>query len=359
MENIMFVAISENMADMARRVSGEMGLNIPIIVSEMEEVEDLVRRSPDIEVFISRGETARLLQRFSNKPVVYITCSTTDILEPVQRLTSSGIDRIAVIGSPFLVGEGSYDYKIGNTEIYMRSYELEELDYLASYLQEKGIHWVVSGAIDLKVTEKYNLKVEPLNTKLPSIKRALLEAVKIGKAQKDERLREREKAEEIGDYAAKLYVAIEQSAAAVEELASSSEELAAASQEAANVATKAFEDVNNISEILQIIQRVAKQINLLGLNAAIEASRAGENGRGFSVVATEVRKLAKESNMSASKIDNMLNQFRSSVETVLQNIEQSNTISQEQAKSNQNIAYMLDNLRDVGRKLMDMSERKS
>lgn len=358
MENIMFVAVSQKMSDMATKVNAEMDLNIPIVVSDMEEIESLVKSNPNVEVFISRGETARLLQRFSNKPVAYITCSINDIFEPIQKLTASGIDKIAVIGSPFLIGEGSYDYKIGNARIYMCSYELEELDNLASRIQKQGIEWVISGSIDLKITEKYGLKVEPLNTKEPSIKRAIAEAVKIGKAQEEERLRERKKAEEIYQYAAKLYTAIEQSAAAVEELASSSEELAATSQETANVATKAFEEVNNTSEILEIIQRVAKQTNLLGLNAAIEASRAGENGKGFSVVASEVRKLAKESDISARRIDNTLNKFRSSVEAVLENIEQSNIITQEQARANQNIAHMIESLREVGCKLMDMAKRK-
>lgn len=358
MENIMFVAVSQNMADMAAQIISDMGLDIPIVLGQLDEVEDLVKRYPNVEVFISRGEIARFLQRFSNKPVAYITCSTTDILEPVEKLTTSGIDKIAVIGAPVLIGEGSYEYKIGNTKIYMRSYELEELESLASQLHKQGVKWIVSGAIDLKIMEKYDLKVETLNTKVPSIKRAIEEGVRIAKAQEDERLREREKAKEIEQSAAKLYTAIEQSAAAVEELASSSEELAATSQETANTATKAFEEVNSTWEILEIIRRIAKQTNLLGLNAAIEASRAGENGRGFSVVASEVRKLANESNISVSRIDDMLNKFRSSVESVLQNVEQSNSITQEQAKANQNIAHMLDNLRDIGRKLIDMADSR-
>lgn len=357
-ENVMFVAVSENMAEVAGEVCSEMKLNISITFCPMDKIEDLVNNNPHIEVFISRGETVRLLQKFSNKPVAAITCSITDIFEPVEKLTASGIDKIAIIGSPFLIGEGSYSYKIANTEIYMRSYELEELEQTASQVQKLGVEWVVSGAIDLEITRRYGLKVEPLNTKASSIKRAIIEAVKIAEAQERERLREKEKSEEIHNYAVKLYNAIEQSSATVQELASSAEQLASISQETANVATKTFNEVNNTSEILEIIQRVSKQTNLLGLNAAIEASRAGEYGRGFSVVASEVRKLSKESNVYVSKINSMLSQFASSVESVLQNAEQNNVIAQEQAKANQDIAHMLDNLSDIGHNLMSMAEKR-
>lgn len=358
MKNIMFVAPSKIIADMAAQVTSEMGVEIPIVVSTRAETEDVVKNNPNIEIFISRGRIAKSLQQFSGKSVVYIMSSITDILESVQNLTSCGIDKIGVMASPLLIGEGTYNYKIANTEIYIHPYESDELDKTALQMQKQGVKGVIIGAVDSKAVEKYNMKAEELNTSTISVKRAIAEAIKIAKAQESERLRETKKSEEIKQHAVKLYDVIEQSASAVEQLASSSEELAATSQETANAATEAFEEVKSTSEILEIIQRVAKQTNLLGLNAAIEASRAGEYGRGFSVVAAEVRKLAKESNTSAIKINSILNQFRSSVELVLQNIDQSNAITQEQAKANQNIAHMLDNLREVGRKLIDMAERK-
>lgn len=88
---------------------------------------------------------------------------------------------------------------------------------------------------------------------------------------------------------------IDDASANIQEVSSGAEEIASTSQTLKNMAAKIDTHVNEIHQVADMVSTIVKQMNLLGLNVAIEAARVGEHGRSFSIVAEEVRKFAASS----------------------------------------------------------------
>ncbi|WP_378956841.1 PAS domain-containing protein [Pelosinus sp. sgz500959] len=159
-----------------------------------------------------------------------------------------------------------------------------------------------------------------------------------------------EKVEQLAESMNQMVTGITGVTVSAQELVSAQEATMASAQQ-----TKVSADTT--TQITELIKQFADQTNLLGLNAAIEAARAGDQGRGFAVVAEEVRKLAISSASAVGQIENSLSDMKKSLDVIVEHINTMTELTQSQAATTQEVNASVEEIGVMTEAVMDIIKR--
>ena len=143
----------------------------------------------------------------------------------------------------------------------------------------------------------------------------------------------------------------------VESQVGSIQRLASEIDQSVSVINQLAADSASISQVLEVIKGIAGQTNLLALNAAIEAARAGEQGRGFAVVADEVRNLAKRTHQSTEEIEQMIGRLQNGVGATVTAMNGSHQMVESTVSQSAQVQQALENILGAVGMIVDQNQQ--
>ncbi|KKC30395.1 hypothetical protein CDSM653_00575 [Caldanaerobacter subterraneus subsp. pacificus DSM 12653] len=158
------------------------------------------------------------------------------------------------------------------------------------------------------------------------------------------------KQDEIANITEKVFASLQQIHSMIQEIFSISKEVSEISEKTSRLAEYAKNNAQSTDELIDFIKHISSETNLLGLNAAIEAARVGESGRGFTIVANEIRKLSMSTKDSVESIKNILTKLKEISYTIDNNMK-------EIKNTNMNLHKLIENTTSELEKINKMFEK--
>jgi len=149
---------------------------------------------------------------------------------------------------------------------------------------------------------------------------------------------------------------IQQISSAISEISNGMQEISTVNNTICTQVQNTYEQMKNTEEILSLLREIASKTNLLGINSSIEAAHAGENGRGFGVVAQEIRQLSNSTKEQIEQIKKILEDIKTSFHNINCKVTDNSAVFEEQTASIEEITASIHTLNDTAITLEELAK---